>query len=596
MLTTFVLVPSEGEQHMNVLRVGLIITTALLAGYPTWAAEGIAVTVSHRNQDVARTTPEDQKPVPEQDWGLIKRNVGRLVRYNFKDKRVQSHDTLITDWLVSAPSIKLEGTHVAFFKYPVKRGPGRQIERFGTMCTVATVPIDGGEIADLAETHCDPDGGYLDWASDGYIYWIDVGNPNHGDQVKVWRVSESGGQKELVMDYLDVTPPDGKKMVWDNTPYILRWNISQDAKWGIAHRQPYGVRVPEKSNDGLDWWAGTYPHCFPPPGNSARACDPIYTYVKRDAFGDETAQGIRGCNPAISPTGNYVAHYDGASHAHFYIQRWDHSKNELQHMDLGHGPRGGIQVHQDIVVWADTSNPKIDGGQWNAFACNSDKWQMQQCQIAEAGKGGKGFPDRGSQQVACNWVDREGIILSNNPSEQPIQVYDDITNGSVYYASTSGDLWVRPPSDIAGKRYVEDVAGNWIPVDGSQPLSERAANYYFTLDRQVCEVTGYDDQGNPLTSNCRELPSIVAAEPPFRTNRPSDGITKQGSVVNLGQGTHRIYLYSALGQQVHHETTSTSEWFVPNNLRSEGIVFMRIVSNRNGAAQEQIFRLNTLSR
>ncbi len=438
------------------------------------AVEGISVSVSYRtpNDDLSR----DQRAVVCPEWGVpvIRRNVGKLVRYNFKDTQVLSHDTLTGEWLVGSPTINLEGTKIAMFRYPVRLLPGgKQVETEPEMkCDIVVMSIDGGEQTDLADVACDWDGGYLDWPHGDWLYWVDIGHEERTKGLKVWKLNVNTKEKVEVCDYFQVAPMDGVNPPDEESAFIHRWNLNADANWAMVRRQPY---------NRPEWWGGNYAHCFPPVNNDPRApgCGPEYTYDKRDI------NGIRGCNPAISPTGNYVSHYDGASHSHFYIKRWDHTVNELQHMDLGGGPRGGIHVPDEVRVWAGQPNTPINGGEYQGFAANSDKWHLMQ--ISQYGGKAKAV-EEGSEQVATNWVDKIALIPANNPDQQPID--------NLYYGSTTGDMWIKPPAGKEGM--VEDVMGEWHPVEDGKKLSDQAANPWFTMERQVCEFPGYDEKGNVL--------------------------------------------------------------------------------------------------
>jgi len=270
------------------------------------------------------------------------------------------------------------------------------------------------------------------WPAGDWVYYQKPGNRTNdywrGYSGEIWRVNVTDtSRREKIVDY---TSLDNITGYYGTT--LLRWNTTPDARVAVSMVDPYATAP--------GWHYGTSVHYFPP------------------ANGQWWAQGVQisswaGCNPFLSPSGDYGCHFYGAVHQELYIENGNsHAGTWAGVIKVGTGYMGSLQMDNDIGLW-------MDGGfEWAAemehpkFSVNSDRWITvegnvfgEQCQYTY-----------GSNAAAVNYTEKIAVKLTNSDIGKG---YYQIAN-KILLSSASGDLFLEGGPTNAYQK----MDGSWVTV------------------------------------------------------------------------------------------------------------------------------------
>jgi hypothetical protein len=368
------------------------------------------------------------------DWGEMECHdwyspwQGSINLFTIQNGRVSKTDTIYkrTQGYAMYPAFNISGTKVAFYR-----------AAYGSTSSAACTAVNGGlrsiciidynganltKLCDIGPGDLMGDGGGgIDWPAGDWIYYIrpiDNGAFETGSNSwDIWKVNYR--TKENVQVY----------KATGYCTYARRFQLDLAGKHlGSQSMEKYGC-TGAGGGVGMNGVAD-----FPP------NADGSLNHVV----------GFCGCNVAISASGNYGNNFCG-SHANLYINRVNYStKSTTSSLNM---------TTDELKAWSgDDFELDVEGVRW---ACNSDKWVLQQC-----GYDHGDAISNGSNSVAGNWVDQAAIRLSNNPKTTfggdgtPVQ-------GTFVYGSEPGDMWID--GGVANKGKYEDENGAWQTVPGYDP-------------------------------------------------------------------------------------------------------------------------------
>jgi len=367
------------------------------------------------------------------DWAEMECKVwtspwqGSINLFTIQNGRVSKADTIYkrTQGYAMYPAFNISGTTIAFYRaaYGAVAGSGSCTPVNGGLRSICIIDYSGNNLTKLCDMGPGDLGGDMgsgiDWPAGDWIYYIrpidngqfDIGS-NSWD---IWKVNYR--TKETVRVY----------KATGYCTYARRFQLDLAGKHlGSQSMEKYGC-TGAGGGVGMNGVAD-----FPP------NADGSLNHVV----------GFCGCNAAISASGNYGNNFCG-SHANLYINRVNYSTKSIT--------SSVNMTTSQMMQWSgDQFEGDVEGVRW---ACNSDKWVLQQCSHDHGGV-------TNSNQVAGNWVDQAAIRLSNNPkttydaNNQPVQ-------GRFFYGNEPGDMWID--GGVANKGKYEDENGAWQTVPGYDP-------------------------------------------------------------------------------------------------------------------------------
>jgi len=356
---------------------------------------------------------------------------GSIDLYTITNGSVSGVDTVFSRalGLCCAPAFNLSGASIAFYRLPIApAADGSCVVVNGGKTTISVLDIGSRAVVDLCDLPAQPlmkrDGtGGLDWPAGDWIYYLrTVGVTN----TEVWKVNASSKENMEVCAFT-LNGQSG------NNAYLRRFSLNLSAD---------RMAVQTMQNSGI----GSFTSDVMPFPN---AC----------TIGGYTG----GCNSAISASGDYQAKFMGY-HSQLVLSLFPGVTGVLS-------PTHGINDYNLVSVFQQTTTNQFGAdAEGLAWAVNSDKWVLQQV-------GWYGYGDSlsyGSEQVACNWVDKVAVRISGN-GKAPLENCIDRTGvrdpdccggcGTVYRGNCPGDLWIDGGAENAGK--FENASGVWHAVSAA---------------------------------------------------------------------------------------------------------------------------------
>lgn len=410
-------------------RIVIAFAVVFCAISVTYAIDGFSVSLLKR----WGRGPEINQMIPE-NMGHPRFQVGKMIKYTIDNNAISQIDTL-TDYICSRAIINITGTEIAYWRYNHKVNENNELVGTAAPCYLSVMNSDGSNVRDLIALDCPGQKSHLGWpASDGgrWVYYerndSTIGDIYDRSTREIWRVNvDEPSRNELVVKYA-------------GEGHIIRWSISKDGK-----------RAAMQDDGGY----GNSFHCFPPAEGDPLQCAPLKK--KKDNY------NIVGCNLNLTPSGVYAYGFKSAAHTEVAMYEWPIGGERYDQLDAGTGNFGNLSFHSDVLEWVkQTQNiePQFYGGEYLQYPCNSDKWLLLQIGIWEY----KGGMRMGTNQVLANWIDKIAFCTSNNPVV-PITDDGSMIDNTIYYHSTAGDFWVKPPAGKEGT--IELTTGEWVPVEGA---------------------------------------------------------------------------------------------------------------------------------
>jgi hypothetical protein len=377
-------------------------------------------------QAISAATPAINGRAVSVAWrgGFAYEGVGRgsIVKMTIQNGGVTRCDTIYrrSQGLAQYPAFNLAGTRVAFYRWQKQTVGNGEVCGTSNSSTIAVIDIDGTNLRDLVTLPAAPGNEpVLDWPAGDWIYYKNPragANPQDRDVGDIWRVDVNDPtMNQRVVYYTGWGTGTGEN-------WLRRWSISLDGK-----------RAGGQFNVILNSPCQNLFHAFPP------------------LFGDYVLSGIFAvgnpvaCNGSICASGIYGATYFDGSHAEIFIQKWNPVTNDI----------GGTTSFSlgNMAQWIGNTSlfSGTEGCELIRWAVNSDKWVLQQV----GWWGHAANIEQGANQFAGNWVDKQAIMISNNPRLPQ--------NSQPPYGNCPGDLWIDGGAAAVGK--YEDTTGNWIAVD-----------------------------------------------------------------------------------------------------------------------------------
>jgi len=343
---------------------------------------------------------------------------GKLVRYQIASDIVTKVDTIFPG-ICSNPMIDISGTKVAFFatglqiewtttKYPNSPGWHAVAGTENKPNYLLMMNIDGTGLCTLqtfsARLYPGSDG-YLDgpvadWPAGDYIYFEEPTK-----SAKISKVNIKTRQSSSVYNYSNPSP------------FLRRFSTSLDGSLAAIQGLYCHDNQPQ------------YITCFP-------AVNCTYPCVKKTECC---------CNIQLSASGQYYTYYLGGEHEVCYVNHLLPGTDYWGNAD----EKAAISI-STLASWSgfNLTARNAAGGFYIRWAVNSDKWFMQ-----ENGYCGQ-YPDAGSNQTICNWVDKKALVVTKNAPPASC-------NGSGGFSKCScpGDFWIQPPAGYTNA--YEDAAGAW---------------------------------------------------------------------------------------------------------------------------------------
>ncbi|MGD9200076.1 MAG: T9SS type A sorting domain-containing protein [Chitinispirillia bacterium] len=280
-------------------------------------------------------------------------NWGNIIRHDIDNDSVVSR-TILYEGNAFYPKINIEGTQVCFFlRNESKQG-----------ASIAVMDIDGNNMKRLDNTtwNVDSIGGYLDWPSGPWIYYL-CGVANN----EIWRVHADNGIVEKM-----VTINDRKNR--PSHPWVPSFSADGSRMvFRAADFNIYFVNVPE-----------TFPEVIT---------------LKQTGGEFNSPGGIYGCQHSISASGNYMC-FGPPVDEHKTIrikQWWDTSQS------------GSVKKFnaEDLHSWKPSQKEMGGIFNYNRWSNNSDSWICAH----EASKQGQ---IEVCNQVLYNWVDKRQVVVTDN--------------------------------------------------------------------------------------------------------------------------------------------------------------------------------------
>jgi len=353
---------------------------------------------------------------------------GKLVRYQIASDIVTKVDTIFPG-ICSNPMIDISGTKVAFFatglqiewtttKYPNSPGWHAVAGTENKPNYLLMMNIDGTGLCTLqtfsARLYPGSDG-YLDgpvadWPAGDYIYFEEPTK-----SAKISKVNIKTRQSSSVYNYSNPSP------------FLRRFSTSLDGSLAAIQGLYCHDNQPQ------------YITCFP-------AVNCTYPCVKKTECC---------CNIQLSASGQYYTYYLGGEHEVCYVNHLLPGTDYWGNAD----EKAAISI-STLASWSgfNLTARNAAGGFYIRWAVNSDKWFMQ-----ENGYCGQ-YPDAGSNQTICNWVDKKALVVTKNAPPASC-------NGSGGFSKCScpGDFWIQPPAGYTNA--YEDAAGVWHQLNVTQTES-----------------------------------------------------------------------------------------------------------------------------
>lgn len=377
---------------------------------------------------------------------------GKLCKFTIRDGQSIKCDTIFGQ-LANYPVISPDGRRVAFYRLgaTVDYAANKLVGSLQDSGWISVIDTNGQNLRNLVRmghqicsNATDWEHANLSWPSGNWIYY-----PRPCNTGEIWRVNVNDPSKnQFVVKFQKADRSkccnagciDARTNGLDAWSF-RRFHLSKDAT--RAAGEYYGYTC-----------GGTGIHCFPP--------------VNRDWLASGCLMGTRGgCNACISPSGKYFAFYPG-SHYQVCLSMVT-SGNTLT--DVIQPAVNRTPSMGDLAQW--TGTKALPYGMMMRWASNSDKWIL----IAGCHYDCSTVSELGMDQVALNWVESSGIVLSRN-------VWRDMCFKSGAGDCMNWDCLVQQgpiPGNGAGDLYIsggpanayEDAAGQWIPVP---PLPDTPVN------------------------------------------------------------------------------------------------------------------------
>jgi hypothetical protein len=379
---------------------------------------------------------------------------GSLVLYTIRDAKVTSADTIYKRQLgnASCPVFNFSGTKIAFYR------SGKAPAATGTSCVsvnggkahISLINPDGTGLTDLCELPNEPMSGEnipQDWPAGDWIYYEQprtaaeaaaTGSAANTPGMEIWRVN----YKTLVNEKVCHLLQGGKDWKCGG---IRRFTLSADAsRAAIGSAGPYyGCTL-----DGVgsvSFQSNTL-YRFPPPN-----CD----------LNGAAIQSQGACNISVSPSGTILGSYFAGWHDFMNIGLVGGGKCPLP-ADMpwsGTNGRCDVSIKDDLEKW--TGNFIGNGAEHIRWACNSDKWILQQ--IGMVNDGHAASLSLGSNVVVCDFMDKVAINISNHPA-----TYAD---GFTRLNNDCGDMYIEDPVNNPDNTKYEDLQGAWHVVPDATPVA-----------------------------------------------------------------------------------------------------------------------------
>jgi hypothetical protein len=399
-----------------------------LTVFQSFAASGrsVAVVVRYRAGDASLNFPEKKLPgttLPDET------EAGAIVRYDITSNNVVAVDTIVklSTALCQGPQISLDGSRVAFFRWPCHvENNALKVDATGKG-TLAVVDISGKNLRDIVPLPDYPGQfAMVDWSADGFINYVcpRAGCPANNEQRycrignTVWRVNPFSANPAST---------NTQVMKIDDCGYFWRFAVDLEAKRYSAMVNP----IPGFANCPADHWNGV-------------------DYTWNPTHG--TLGGFGGCNSKLSCSGTYVFGFCSTNHSLQCGGGWTGTKYEAFPNSNAYA-----QTHSDAITasgWAGFPMGDQAGVEIHYFSANSDKWYSVQLMWRYCGS------LSGSNQLLINWIDKQAIMTSRNPIASPRFSDCGPGDGAISTITTVGDFWVRPPSTQYDYGW-EDTLGTW---------------------------------------------------------------------------------------------------------------------------------------
>ena len=351
-------------------------------------------------------------------------NDGSIVLYTIANAAVTKADTIYhkINGPAAYPAFNLQGTKIAFYREsraPDPSNPHNCISVNGGKSYMSVINSDGTGLSNLCELPTNPLGGEsmpLDWPAGDWIYYVHV-RVGTVQCISLWKVNCNTGATQAVCD----NPTFGGQDMTCNK--YRRFSLNLDGNRFATQVMPL---------DG----------CTP---GSSYSCNSVFNFPPSNCNFSQAIASRAGCNISISPSGRLMGSYFAGSHDNLFINSVDLTENYQANVlltDLQSWSGNFIGLGSEVIRWA----------------VNSDKWALQEVGIY----GHAAAMVRGSNQIACDWMDQVAINVSNHGATANNDGFTCLNN-------CTGDMWISDPANNPGGCRYEDLQGVWHDVAGCSP-------------------------------------------------------------------------------------------------------------------------------
>jgi len=375
---------------------------------------------------------------------------GKLCKFNIVDQKAVRCDTIFRG-LASHPAISLNGNYIAFYRlgatvdYTKSPPKGQIVGSLNDSGWISVCDSNGQNLRNLVRVpatklqNCQQIdmGPKVYWVAGDWVYYEKP--PFTGE---FWRVN--------------VTSPQTTNQLICKT---MRGSWCTESSYTCSNIGPWGIRRWSINRAGNRVCQQTF-GCYPSENELSNF--PYANGWYRDPASLIGKTG--GCNGCISASGKYFAFFNG-NHFQCGLGRINADNSITYHTFT---PTGKSPSLADLAQW--TGERRREYGHQMRWACNSDKWLLWMADH---------YPDNqwtalcGSDQVAMNWADWTGIVVSHNPYFDNCQIsgstpldFNCVPDG-LTYANDAGDLFVfgGPANSI------EKDDGTWEVVPPVDPVA-----------------------------------------------------------------------------------------------------------------------------
>lgn len=378
---------------------------------------------------------------------------GKLAKFTLSNGQPIRCDTLFHG-LANNAAISFDGRHVAFYRLgaTVNYATNKLIGTLHDSGWISVVDTNGRNLRNLARVatlacrgDADWEYAHISWPSGDWVYYERPCKTG-----EIWRVNvnDPARTNELVVKYVKT---DRSKCCYANCGDFYDQNRDS---WAFR-RFSLSKSAARAAGDYHGYvCAQNYYHCFPPPNGDFQTAGCLI--------------GSRGgCNAYISPSGKYCVGYPGG-HESVMISMVTATNTLTEDLvpPVNHYPKLA-----DLAAWTETRASSY--GLMIRWAANSDKWILQEALHYNCAS----VRDLGSDQVATNWVDSSGIVISRNvyrdecyhaDSGWDCMNWDCLVQKGWIPANDAGDLFIDCGAQNIGK--YEDVTGAWVSIPPVQPI------------------------------------------------------------------------------------------------------------------------------